>query len=275
MNQAIITAALTGPVATTVDNPAVPVTPEAIAADAHAVYEAGAAVAHVHVRDRDERPSADVELARRTLDLIAQRCPILVQLSTGVGLGARHEDRLGLIEARPQMASLNVCSMTFGDHHFLNPPDLVRRMALRMAELGIRPELEIYDSGHLEVALALRGDGLLSDPLQFSIVLGVRGGMAATPQNLMTMVSRLPADAIWQVVALGRDHLPLSTMALAMGGNVRTGLEDTLLLRRGVPAANRQLVERARALAEVVERPPATVEQAAARLGLATAGAVR
>jgi 3-keto-5-aminohexanoate cleavage enzyme len=266
---AILTAALTGPIATKADNAALPTTPAEIAAEARASWEAGAAVVHVHVRDDHGRPTADLEIARRTAGLIMESCPALVQLSTGVGLSVPFEEREQLVDARPAMATLNVCSMSFGAGEFRNPPDGVRRLATRMGELGIKPELEVYDTGHLDVALTLRQEGLLTDPLQFSIVLGVRGGAAATAENLISMVRRLPDDATWQVIGIGRDNLLMTAMGLALGGNARTGMEDTLMLRRGEPApGNRPLVERLAGVARSIERKPAPVEQARQILGL-------
>jgi 3-keto-5-aminohexanoate cleavage enzyme len=269
---AVITAALTGPIATKADNPALPTTPEEIAAAAAAAHEAGASVVHIHVRDEQGRPSADPELARRTIGLIEERCAALVQLSTGVGLDVPFEAREELVRAGPKMASLNVCSMTFGGGEFRNPPAGVRRLAARMRELEIKPELEIYDTGHVEVALALHGEGLLADPLQFSIVLGVRGGAPATPEALLAMVARLPADAAWQVIAIGRANLQMTTIGLALGGNARTGMEDTLMMGRGIPAtSNGQLVERLVAVSRAIERPPASVNEARLMLGLPSA----
>jgi 3-keto-5-aminohexanoate cleavage enzyme len=269
MSAAVITAALTGPIATKADNPNLPTTPEEIAAAAAGAHAAGAAVVHVHVRDEQGRPTADLELARRTVGLIQESCPALIQLSTGVGLEVPFEAREQLVEARPRMATLNVCSMTFGQGEFRNPPDGVRRLATRMRELDIKPELEVYDTGHLEVALALHAEGLLAEPLQFSFVLGVRGGAAATAANLLAMIARLPAGAIWQVIAIGRANLELTAIGLALGGNARTGMEDTLMLRRGAPAAsNAELVQRLVSVARAIERAPADVEETESRLGL-------
>lgn len=268
---AILTAALTGPIATKDDNPHLPTSPEEIAAAARGAHAAGAAVVHVHVRDEHGGPTADLDIAKRTVGLIEEACPALVQLSTGVGLTVAFEEREKLVEARPRMATLNVCSMTFGPGEFRNPPDGVRRLAARMRELGIKPEIEVYDTGHLDVALALHAEGLLAEPLQFSMVLGVHGGAAATPENLMAMVRRLPAGAAWQAIAIGRANLQLTAMGLAMGGNARTGMEDTLMLRRGVPAtSNAELVERLAGVARAMEIDPATVEQAEAALALPT-----
>jgi 3-keto-5-aminohexanoate cleavage enzyme len=198
-----------------------------------------------------------------------------VQLSTGVGFGVDFEDRARLVEARPAMATLNVCSMTFGTGEFRNPPDAVWRLAGRMRELGVKPELELYDSGHLDIALQLRDDGLLEDPLQFSLVMGVRGGMAATPENLVHLVRLLPPGATWQVIALGRANLTMTAIGLALGGNARTGMEDTLLMRRGVPASgNAELVARLAEVARALERPPASIDDARALLGLEAVAAV-
>ena len=266
---AIITIATTGPIAFKTDNPSLPTQPEEIADAVVEGYQAGAAIAHIHVRDEQDRPTADLGIARRTIDLISERCPILIQLSTGVGLSVPFEEREALVELRPRMATLNPGSMSFGAGEFLNPPDGVRRLASRMRELGVKPELEIYDTGHLDACLRLLDEGLLAEPLQFSIVLGVRGGMAATPQNLMMMVDRLPKGAVWQVIAIGRPNLELTAIGLALGGNARAGLEDTLYLRKGELArGNSPLVRRAVELARALDRPVADVKQAEALLSL-------
>ena len=270
MSKAVITAALTGPIATKADNPLLPTSPEEIAEAARGAYEAGAAVVHVHIRDAEGRPTADLEIARRVVGLIEDACPALVQLSTGVGLTVPFEERERLVEARPRMASLNPCTMSFGLGEFRNPPDGVRRLAARMQELGIKPELEIYDTGHLDVALQLVAEGLVEPPLQFSIVMGVRGGMPATPAALVELVARLPEDAVWQAIAIGRANLAMTAIGLAMGGNARTGMEDTLMLRRGVPAtSNAELVERLVSVAQSLERQIAAVEDVEAAIGLA------
>ena len=264
----VITVAPTGPIATKSDNVHLPTTPEEIANDVHAAYQAGAAVAHIHLCDADQRPTADLGIARRVMDLIEEKCPILIQMSTGVGLTVPFEEREKLVELRPRMATLNPCSMSFGEGEFLNPPKGVRRLAARMRELDVKPELEIYDTGHLDACLRLYEEGLLAEPLQFSIVLGVRGGMAATPDNLMMMVRRLPPGCIWQIIAIGKSNLELTAMALALGGNARAGLEDCLYLRKGVLARNLALVERTAVLAQALQLPLADVAETEKRLQL-------
>lgn len=264
----VITVAPTGPIATKADNPQLPTSPEEIATSVFEAYKAGASVAHIHLRDVEQRPTADLGIARRAMDLIQEKCPILIQMSTGVGLSVPFEEREKLIELRPRMATLNPCSMSFGDGEFLNPPKGVRRLAARMRELDVKPELEIYDTGHLEVCMRLYDEDLLAEPLQFSIVLGVRGGMAATPDNLMMMVRRLPPNCIWQIIAIGKENLELTAMGLALGGNARAGLEDCLYLRKGVQAHNTQLVERAAALVKALDLQLANVQVAESRLRL-------
>lgn len=270
---AVLTVAPTGPIATKADNFALPTSPEEIAAAVAEAHQAGAAVAHIHLRDEQQRPTADLGIARRVMDLIADRCGILVQMSTGVGLDVPFEEREKLVELRPRMATLNPCSMSFGDGEFRNPPRGVRRLAARMRELGVKPELEIYDTGHLAACLRLRDEGLLDEPLQFSIVLGVRGGMAATADNLVMMVRQLPAAAIWQVIAIGRANLELTAIGLALGGNARAGLEDTLHVRKGeLSPGNLPLVARAAQLARDLDRAIASVADAEAILQLPQPG---
>lgn len=267
---AIITVATTGPIASKKDNPHLPTQPDEIAAEVFDAYQAGASIAHIHVRDQHDLPTADLSVAQKTMDLIVERCPILIQLSTGVGLAVPFDERAALVELRPQMATLNPCTMSFGSGEFRNPPADVSRLASRMLDLGIKPELEIYDTGHLDACLRLRDAGLLGDSkLQFSIVLGVAGGMAATPENLSTIVRRLPDDAMWQVIAIGRTNLQLTAIGLALGGNARAGLEDTLYLRKGeLSPGNLPLVERAANVATALGRTVASVDETKSLLGL-------
>jgi 3-keto-5-aminohexanoate cleavage enzyme len=266
----VITVAPTGPIASKIDNPALPTQPHEIAEAVHQAYLAGASIAHIHLRDSQDRPTADLKIARRTMDLITERCPILIQMSTGVGLSIPFDEREALVELRPRMATLNPCTMTFGAGEFRNPPSDVARLARRMQELRVKPELEIYDTGHLDACLRMGDAGLLSDePLQFSIVLGVKGGMAATADNLITMVRRLPEDCVWQVIAIGRANLELTAIGLALGGNARAGLEDTLYLRKGERSpGNLPLVQRAVDLATALDRSTATVDETAGLLRL-------
>jgi 3-keto-5-aminohexanoate cleavage enzyme len=268
MPNPIITAALTGPVATKADNPGMPGTVAEIAADAKAAYEAGAAVIHIHLRDDDGNMTVDLDVARRTVEAVRATCPGIVQLSTG-GLAFTYEDRMKMVEAKPAMATLNPCTMTFGPAEFRNPPKQMMELAARMIELGVKPEVEIYDTGNLGMMLYLVHKGLLVEPLQVSFVMGVRGGMKGDPTLLAYLVRELPEGTSWQVIGVAKANLPMTTIGLAMGGNARTGMEDTLTLEKGVPAAsNAQLVERLVRIARSLQMEPATVAEVIERLRL-------
>ena len=268
MPNPIITAALTGPVATKADNPGMPGTVAEIAADAKAAYDAGAAVIHIHLRDDDGNMTVDLDVARRTVEVVRATCPGIVQLSTG-GLAFTYEDRMKMVEAKPAMATLNPCTMTFGAAEFRNPPRQMMELAARMIELGIKPEVEIYDTGHLEMMLYLLHKGLLVEPIQVSFVMGVRGGMKGDPALLAYLVRELPEGTSWQVIGVTKANLPMTTIGLAMGGNARTGLEDTLVLEPGVPVtSNAQLVERLVRIARSMQLEPATVAEVIERLKL-------
>jgi len=269
MSGVVITVGPTGSLATKADHPRLPTTPEEIAAEASASYEAGAAVVSIHLRDRQGRPTADLSIARRTIDLIRDQSPVLVQVSSGVAVDATFEERAQLLELRSRMMTLSPCSMTFNQGEFRNPPDFVRRLAWRMRELGIKPELEIYDTGHVDAAIRLLDEELLTPPLQFGIVMGVRGGMTATPANLIHTVRSLPEGSIWQAIAIGKANFPLGAVAITLGGNVRTGLEDNLYIRRGELAhGNAQLVSRVKEICEALNRSVATVTETERILGL-------
>jgi 3-keto-5-aminohexanoate cleavage enzyme len=176
--------------------------------------------------------------------------PIPIQMPVGVGLSVPFRERERLADLRPRMATLNPCSMSLGKGEFSNPSTAVRRLAARMCGLGVRPKLEIYDTGRLEACVRLEADRLLAEPLWFSIVVGVHGELAATPQNLVTIGPRLPRGAIWQVIAIGRASLSPTAIAPAPGRNARAGTEDTLHLRTGELApGNRPLAGRAIMLA--------------------------
>ena len=183
----IITASLTGPAATKKDTPAMPGSPEEIAEAAKGAYEAGAAVLHIHLRDNDDF-TADLDVAQRTVRAVREKCPGIVQLSTGGGFA--YEDRMRIVEAKPAMATLNPATMTIGDHEFRNPPKQMLQLAERMLELGVKAEVEIYDTGHLGLMLDLLKKGLLTEPLQVSFVMGAKGGMPADPMLLSYLRAR-------------------------------------------------------------------------------------
>jgi 3-keto-5-aminohexanoate cleavage enzyme len=268
----IITVAPTGPLTTRENHPGLPVSPREIGEAVAEAAAAGAAVAHVHARDANALPTADpgtyAEIARE----IRSRCDIVVQASTGVGLEVSCEDRLQIIasnEVDVTMATLNPASMTFGQGTFSNPPWFVEQLAELMRARGIQPELELYDFGHVPLCLDLVKRGLVRGPLQFSFVMGVRGGMPGDPALLPALVSMLPEGSVWQAIGIGRAQLPLSFAALALGGNLRVGFEDNVYFRKGELAeSNAQFVRRAVELVHTAGREVATPTHVRERLGV-------
>jgi 3-keto-5-aminohexanoate cleavage enzyme len=261
-DRVIITVAPTGPLTTREQHPGLPLTPEEIGVAVAEAAEAGAAVAHVHARDEEGRPTADPDVYAAIAAEIRARCDIVVQASTGVGLTVPCEARLEILrgeEVDVPMATLNPASMTFGTGTFDNPPWFVEALAERMLERGIQPELEVYDLGHVGLCLDLVKRGLVPEPLHFSFVMGVRGGMPGDPALLPMLRAMIPSGAEWQAIGVGRAQLPLSLAALALGGNLRVGFEDNVYFSRGVLAeSNAQFVRRAVELARAAGREVAT-----------------
>lgn len=233
---------------------------------------AGAAVAHIHARDEDEQPTADPAVYDEIAQEIRSRCDIVIQASTGVGLHVTCEDRLKIISSGAvpiTMATLNPASMTFGQGTFNNPPWFVDELAELMRTREIQPELEIYDFGHLPLCLDLVKRELVRPPLQFSFVMGVRGGVPGDPSLLPTLVSMLPDGAIWQTIGIGRAQLPLLFAALALGGNIRVGFEDNVYFRKGELAeSNAQFVRRGVELVHAAGREVADPGYVRERLGV-------
>ncbi len=262
----IVTVAPTGSGTQWQRTPYLPITPAEIAEEAVKGYEAGASVAHIHVRDPVTRePRPDVDLYREVVRRIRDKCDMIVQLTTGGGgpYGISFEQRMCSLDLSPEFASLNVATMTFGDGVFMNPPGSVEMVAKTMAEKGIRPEIECYDVGHIDLALRLLEKGLLSVPLRMSLVLGVKGGIPATPENLMHMTKCLPANCRWNVIAIGRTQFPLLTMGMIMGGDVRVGMEDNIYLEKGVLAkSNADLVSKVVRIANELGKEIATPTEA-------------
>jgi 3-keto-5-aminohexanoate cleavage enzyme len=270
----VIQCAVTGSAEADPDRaPNLPATPEQIVDSALEAWRAGAAVLHLHAREPDGTPTQDAAAFRGLVDGIrAAGCDAILNLSTGTAGGRSvRDDRLQPLQLRPEMASFDCGTINFGDRIFEGDVPFLRRMAAAFAESGARPELECFDSGHVGLALQLREEGLLQDPLIVQFVLGVPGsGVPATVEQVEHMRRRLPPDARWSVCALGPAQLPLNAYCILAGGHVRTGLEDNLWFRRGERATNEQLVARAVRLAGELERPVANPGEARAILGVGT-----
>lgn len=277
--RAIISAALTGALTTRDQCEAIPYTPEEIAEDAAAAREAGAAIAHIHARTEDGSPTYSTDIYQDIHDEVRDRTDILLNFSTGA-LHASAKERIEYIqEAQPDLAALNMGSMNYAkysesreefvfDMVFENSFEEIGQFVNAMADAGVKPELECFDTGHIGNTKPLLKTDDLSHPLQFSLIMGVLGGIPATVENLVHQVKQLPDDANWQVIGIGRDQWALAAGALSMGGNIRVGLEDNFYLPNGEMSTNPRLVEQAAKLTRAVGRTPATPDEAREILGM-------
>lgn len=272
MEKIILTAAITGAETTREKNPALPLTPAEQAADAAACVAAGAAIIHLHVRDKEGRPSQDPGDFKRAIEAIRAACrpePI-IQLSTGGAAGDSPESRLEpIIRLKPEMASLNVGSMSFGEDVFINHPRDVAEMARHFQQAGVVPEVEVYDPSHIDIAKTLVKKGLINRPVHYQFVLGVPGGMGGDIRNLVFMRDSIDPRDSWGVAGIGRFELPLAVHAMMMGGRIRVGFEDNVYFARGVLAkSNAQLVKRIADIAAAAGLTLAAPQEARRMLGI-------
>lgn len=272
MPKTIITVAPTGAWPTKDQNPAVPMTPEEIAADVLECRAAGAAIAHLHMRTDSGKGTMDKEKFRRTVELIREKCDdIVLNLTTSGDLDATDEERMAhIIELKPEMASYASGSMNWMNSTvFVNQPSYLERQAQTMLEAGTRPEVEAFDAGMVYTALNYIKKGLIQAPGHFQFCLGAAGGAAATVENLVYLKSLLPSGATWSAFGVGAGHLPILYTAIAMGGHVRVGMEDNLFYAKGRPAkSNAEFVARAARLVTEANNEVATPDDARAILGL-------
>lgn len=271
MDKLIISVATTGSRTMRSQTPHVPVTEEEIAQQALECWRAGAAIVHIHVRDEQERVTCDPARYQKVTDLIrAAGSDIIVNWSTGGGAGVTtDEQRAAPIALAPELASFDCGSTNFGQGVFVNSPRFLEHLALSMDEHMVTPEIEIFDTGMIQVAKDLIEAGLLKPPHWFQFVLGVRGAAPATARELVHMVDSLPPDSRWSVCAIGRHQLPMNMIAMAMGGHARTGLEDNIYYAyRQLATGNAQLVERLARLAREQGREIATPDEARALVGI-------
>lgn len=276
----IITCALSGVVANRVQCPGIPYTPEEYALEAKRAYEAGAAAVHIHARTTEGLPSYEVQDYQNIYDAVIDSCPIVINFSTGA-LSITTEQKTAHIRAiRPAIGALNMGSMNYAKYNpdkksfvfefvFPNPFSEIVQIVKVMNEVGTKPELECFDTGHIGNSYPLIDMGLLNPPRQYSLIMGVVGGIPPTVPNLVSMVQLLPPQSEWEIIGISLDQWRLVAAAIGLGGNVRVGLEDNFYLSKGVMAAsNGELVEKASRMIRDQGREPATVEECRARLGL-------
>jgi uncharacterized protein (DUF849 family) len=278
-DKVIITCAMSGAVTTRAQCEAIPYTVADYAREAKRAYDAGAAVVHIHAREDDGTPSFTPERFRAIGDAIRAACPIILNFSTGVidpeQRKAEHVKQYG-----PEIAALNMGSMNYAKYNpkrkgwvfnfvFQNAFEDIQYLIEMMNARGVKPELECFDTGQVSSAEPLIDMGLLKPPLDFSLIMGVVGGIKATAKHLAFQADNLPPGSTWKVIGISREQWMLCAAALALGGNVRVGLEDNFYLPGGEMArSNGDLVEKVAQMARDVGRTPATVDEARASLGL-------
>ncbi|MEP7208494.1 MAG: 3-keto-5-aminohexanoate cleavage protein [Casimicrobiaceae bacterium] len=293
MTKTIISCAVTGGADTAGKHPGVPVTPEQIARAVIDARSAGATIAHIHVRDpRTGKASQEVGYYREVVEqLRAARCDILINLTTGPGsrfVPSDDNPKLGgpgttmtaplervrhVVELEPDICSLDVGSMNFGETGFVNTPGHLRIMAKAIADVGVKPELEVFEPGHILLAKRMIEDGHIAAPALFQICLGIPWGAPATTESMVFMKSLLPRDALWAAFGISRTEFPMVAQAVVLGGHVRVGLEDNLYIDHGVLApSNAALVERAVEIVRLLGGEVASPDEARAMLGLRSRG---
>jgi len=272
MDKVIITAAITGSRITRDLTPYIPYTPEEITQSSIECWNAGAAIVHIHVRDlKTGLGTQDLELFRQVAEPLREKTDLVLCLTTS-GIAGRNlpvEARLVSLGLKPGLASFDAGSINLGSGVFSNPPEFLDAAAQMMKEKGVKPEIEIFDSGMIVTALRMRDEGKLDEPLHFQFVLGTPWGAPATPKTLLHLCELIPKSATWSVIGIGRGHLPMSMMGLIMGGHIRVGMEDNIYYETGELAkTNAQFVERIVRIAKEYGREVASPDEAREILGL-------
>ncbi len=263
MQKLIITAALTGAEVTREHQPNLPLTPDEIAEAAYEAYKAGASLVHVHARDKDGNPTQSYEVYKEIKEKIEAKCPIIFQPSTGGAVWHTPEERLQPVELKPEMATLSCGTCNFGSDVFMNTEEYIEKFAKRMQELGVKPEIEVFEKGMINNALRLVKKGLIEAPLHFDFVMGVPGAITGELRDLLYLVESIPQGSTWTVAGIGRYELPLAVAAITLGGHVRVGFEDNVYYSKGELAkSNAQLVERIARIAKELGREVATPDEA-------------
>jgi 3-keto-5-aminohexanoate cleavage enzyme len=268
-SEVILTAAIVGAEVTREHTPHLPITAEEIADEAARCRDAGVAVIHLHVRNDDGSPTQAADRFAAAIERIRAKTDVIIQTSTGGAVGMGIDERAQPLLCKPEMATLNCGTLNFGDDVFVNKRPDIRHLAKRIREAGSVAELECYEVGHVEEALALAKEGTLQGPLHFQFVLGVPGGLGAREEHVEYMRRLLPEGATWGVAAVGRHQQPMTELAMRLGGHARVGLEDNIYLSKGVLAeGSAPLVARAADYARSIGRTPATPKRARELLGI-------
>ncbi len=267
----IITVAPTGAWPSKKDNPAIPLTPQEIADDVYDCWQGGAAVAHLHMRDDQGIGTMDEEKFRETVELIRERCDIVLNLTTSGELNASDEKRMAHLKAlKPELGSYDAGSMNWAHTAvFLNPPDFLEKLGQTMIDSGVKPEIEIFDPGMMYNSFYYIKKGIIKEPAHYQFVLGAPGGIGATIENLVFLKGLLPENSTWSAFGIGKSATPIMLTTIALNGHLRVGMEDNVYYSKGVLAdSNRQFVEKAVRLVREADKEPATPDEARKILGL-------
>jgi 3-keto-5-aminohexanoate cleavage enzyme len=272
MEKLIITAAITGSRITRDITPHIPITPAEIVQSAYECWQEGASIVHIHVRDPNTgQGTQDVDVFRQVVEPLREKTDLILCLTTS-GIPGRNlptEDRIAPVDLKPELASFDAGSINLGGTVFINSPEFLDRAAEKMKETGVKPEIEIFDLGMVITSLRMRDQGKLDEPLHFQFVLGTPWGAPATPKSFLHLHEHIPANSTWSIIGIGKGHLPMSMMALAMGGHIRVGLEDNIYYSKGVLAeTNAQFVKRIVRISREYGRDIASPDEARELLSL-------
>ena len=272
-NKRVITAAITGSWPTREQNPNLSITPEEIAKDVYECWKAGAAIAHIHVRNDDGTPSTDFEKYKETIERIRayKDCDICINITSSGSVGFGDEERIyPLQKLLPEMASYDAGTLNWQHRTiFENHPRFLEKLGTALIESNIKPEIEIFDAGMIYNAIYYMKKGILKAPCHFQIVLGCPGGMTNTVENLVFLKSLIPAGSTWAACGIGSGHMPILMTTIAMGGHIRVGMEDNVMWQKDVLAeSNAQFVKRAKELLEMNGLEAATPDEARQIYGL-------
>ncbi len=269
MEKLIITIAPTGSVPTKKDNPNVPITPDEIIQTGISCEKAGASIIHIHARNPvDETASTDFQIFKEIFEGLGRETNLIVQISTGGRAGMEYEKRSERLLLKPEMASLTTGSVNFPSSVYANSPDLIKGLATDMKTHGIKPEVEVFDVSMIQNALNLADQGLIAQPIHFDFVMGLKGAIPATIENLVHLKNSIPAGSTWTVAGIGAAQLPMCVHAVTMGGHARVGLEDCIYFQKGRLASNEQLVRRMVDISHMTGRDVAAPDEARKILGL-------
>lgn len=271
MKKVILTAAICGAEVTKDHNPNIPYTVSEIKREAKLAYDAGASIIHLHVRKDDGAPTQNIDRFKECIYAIRSICnDVIIQPSTGGAVGMSNEERIQPVKLKPEMATLDCGTCNFGgDEIFINTESTIKEFGSKMIDLGVKPEIEVFDKGMIDMAIRLNKKGYIKDNMHFNFVMGVNGGISATYRDLIFMKESIPDTATFTVSGIGKYQFEMAALSILLGGNVRVGFEDNVFIKKGVLAkSNGELIEKVVRIAKELQREIASPSEAREILGL-------